>query len=865
MALKALSNVTQGGSAFPKLPSSLSRSSELTQTLPLDSEAKATIRVNIGVTAGGISVISRSATASITIGATASGETFTLHTGVASCQVNLSASAAGFNTSTQVPDETSNGNDMVLLNDPTFVTDAAVGTRSTDFDSASSQAGRIDNNFESTFQSPFSLSVWTKPDDGVLSGSNEYIFSAYSGNVSGVENWRWDLRQVGGKLRVSINNYTGSSTENTYIRETTNNVYSDGAQSTWTHVVATVNSSAVPTIYINGSAAALTTLTSDTLSLSNYDSTNDCVGIAGVLTSSSDTTPIYEYNGKLDDIALWSTELTSTQVSNLYNSGSGTNLEGSSNLAGWWKMGEHSVVPITYSGTASPSVTITTAASGDLLELHSGSATCSVNVTASASGNKITTHSGTASCQVNLSASASGTVSTPAWSNDYSINLDGTNDYIEADGFDAHSIIGTGALTLSVWFKRDTSTSDQALVYIGESGANHDYLYIDVRSDSRVRVTYREGSGGGFSVHPTDTTTNNTWHHLVTTRSGTTAKLYLDGTEIGSGTNAEVGANLGDSSSLTQFGAWRGGGVWYDGKVDEIAIWDVALSSADVTAIYNNGAPNDLTDSGSYNTDRSNDLQGYWRFEENTGTSIADSSGNSRTATLTNGPTFSTDTPLVNKYSILFDGSNDYLDIGSMSALASASSFSVSFWFKNNGNSSGNAFGGWGSSSHNNIGCNPNYSANTFYFVVRAGSAVGALAVSSLTTYAPSNTWNHFVCTFDGGDRKIFINGTQRASDTGVAPSTTSSSAGDNVAIGLRETYYAKGRIDEVALYSSALSQSEVTDIYNSGKPNDRSSDSDLLGYWRMEEGSGTTVADSSGNGNTATLTNGPTFSTDKP
>lgn len=216
--------------------------------------------------------------------------------------------------------------------------------------------------------------------------------------------------------------------------------------------------------------------------------------------------------------------------------------------------------------------------------------------------------------------------------------------------------------------------------------------------------------------------------------------------------------------------------------------------------------------------------------------------------------------PVFNEYSVDFDGTDDYLDIGSMSALASASSFSVSFWFKDNGNSSGNAFGGWGSGLHNNIGCNPNYSANTFYFVVRAGSAAGALAVSSLSTYAPSNAWNHFVCTFDGGDRKIFINGTQRASDTGVAPSTTSSSVGDNVAIGLRETYYAKGQIDEVALYSSALIQSEVTAIYNSGTPDNRSNDSNLLGYWRMEEGSGTTVADSSGNGHTAMLRNGPTF-----
>ena len=63
-----------------------------------------------------------------------------------------------------------------------------------------------------------------------------------------------------------------------------------------------------------------------------------------------------------------------------------------------------------------------------------------------------------------------------------------------------------------------------------------------------------------------------------------------------------------------------------------------------VTAIYNSGVPTDLTsDSGNY--DNSGDLIGYWRMEENTGTSIADSSTNSNTATLTNGPTFSTDTP----------------------------------------------------------------------------------------------------------------------------------------------------------------------------------------------------------------------------
>ena len=896
MALKALSNVTQGGSAFPKLPSSLSRSSELTQTLPLDSEAKATIRVNIGVTAGGISVIARSATASITIGATASGETFTLHAGVASCQVNLSASAAGFNTSTQVPDETSNGNDMVLLNDPTFVTDAAVGTRSTDFDSASSQAGRIDNNFESTFQSPFSLSVWTKPDDGVLSGSNEYIFPASSGTVSGVENWRWDLRQVGGKLRVSIIFYSGSS-EIQNIKETTNNVYSDGTQSAWTHVVVTVSSSAVPTIYVNGSAVALSTISSASFSLSDYDSTNDCVGIAGVLTSSSDTTPIYEYNGKLDDIALWSTELTSTQASNLYNSGNGTNLEGSSNLAGWWKMGEHSVVPITYSGTATCSVTITTAANGDLLELHSGAATCSINVTASASGDLLelhsgsatvsvnvtasangtafTAHSGTASCQVNLSASASGTVTAPsAWSNDYSISLDGTDDYLSIGNPSDLQI--TGNMTISAWFKTSSGSNNRIIDKDGGGGQPRSYILLLV--SNKLRWVRFNSSGTGYTIDTVDTFNDNAWHHVVVTnKTSGTIDIYVDGTALtlGTGTGNYTNVTSSGNSGITMNNAAVGVNIGYfaatssqyfDGLIDEVAIWDDVLTSSEVTAIYNNGAPTDLTtDAGNYAS--SANLQGHWRMEEGSGTSVADSSSNSNAATLNNSPTFSTDVPAwSNNYSLDFDGTNDYLSTSLVTNTYDLKNgFSASLWVKlDDVSTTQDFFGRYGAST------------GRFYFGITGSNVRAAIGTSfdtsTLSHGMATGVWYHVAYTFSGGSSGTFtyyLNG----SSVGTISFTWTSDSGSYEPMhigGLKNgsNLYqnpTNGKIDEFALYDSTLSASDITAIYNSGAPANQSSDSNLVAYWRMEENTGTTVADSSSNSNTATLNNGPTFSTDVP
>ena len=49
--------------------------------------------------------------------------------------------------------------------------------------------------------------------------------------------------------------------------------------------------------------------------------------------------PFSEFNGNLDEISIFSAELTSGQVSTYYNSGVPTDLTGQSNLIHWWRMG----------------------------------------------------------------------------------------------------------------------------------------------------------------------------------------------------------------------------------------------------------------------------------------------------------------------------------------------------------------------------------------------------------------------------------------------------------------------------------------------------------------------------------------------
>jgi hypothetical protein len=89
----------------------------------------------------------------------------------------------------------------------------------------------------------------------------------------------------------------------------------------------------------------------------------------------------------------------------------------------------------------------------------------------------------------------------------------------------------------------------------------------------------------------------------------------------------------------------------------------------------------------------------------------------------------------------------------------------------------------------------------------------GTFTAGNRNTYAPSalpvNTWSHLAATFDGGTVRLFVNGIQVASQAQSTPLTTSTGP---LSIGGTTAYgeYFQGRIDEVRVYSRALSASEL-------------------------------------------------------
>lgn len=245
-------------------------------------------------------------------------------------------------------------------------------------------------------------------------------------------------------------------------------------------------------------------------------------------------------------------------------------------------------------------------------------------------------------------------------------------------------------------------------------------------------------------------------------------------------------------------------------------------------------------------------LVGFWSFDETSGTTAADSSGNGLGGTLTGGPVW---TAGHTNGALNFDGTDDYVNLGNPADLRMTGAMTLTAWvYVDTFTNAGRIIAKQG--AYNNRGWSLNVEADgKASFQIAANSTTVQLVNSAATI--PSGQWVHLAGVYEpGAALRLYVDGTlSNSNTTSIAASQHNNNL--NVNIGRRPSgdLYFDGKIDEVQAYNKSLTASEVAALAATTIP-------DLLGHWNLNETSGTTAADSSGNGLGGTLAGGPVWTT---
>ena len=236
-----------------------------------------------------------------------------------------------------------------------------------------------------------------------------------------------------------------------------------------------------------------------------------------------------------------------------------------------------------------------------------------------------------------------------------------------------------------------------------------------------------------------------------------------------------------------------------------------ANSSVEISMFYGNSEITSASDGASTFIRIIDGVVGSWHFDEGSGTTAYDSSGNNNHGTLVNGPTW-----VDGKFgkALDFDGSNDYVDCGNDPSIANLTgSLTISAWIRKDTSGTTKYFVHKGGQSNEYLDYGIAISSAEHPFF---GADITDGLISSCWDpdfEFPLNDWTHFVGVYDGSTRKIFINGSELSTTSGSIGNSESS----NLNIGRRNdgTGYHDGCIDEVIIFNQALTAEEISDLYN--------------------------------------------------
>jgi hypothetical protein len=378
--------------------------------------------------------------------------------------------------------------------------------------------------------------------------------------------------------------------------------------------------------------------------------------------------------------------------------------------------------------------------------------------------------------------------------------------------------LGTsGDRTRSFWVKVNNLDVVTTALYIGDLTANAYYETVNIRTTGVVRYQERHDTAtNSVTLDSSSTIQTNTWNHIAYVFSGSTRTLYLNGAQVGQTTSSYSTVN--NSSYGGYIGAFGGAnnppiGI-VNGKMDQFRFFSSELTSAQITELYNEVQCPCTTNT----VDNPTTNAVYYKLDGN---------ANDSTSGAKNGTWGGTEAYAYGPYGIAgdFNGTSSLITVAS--SLPWSSSFSLSMWLRPDSGLSGSGYylpffqkdydsgvGGVGLAFYLN-----GYVLHPWIGDVGGGSNYYNIFNTGTLT---ADTWNHVVLTRTyNAQWELFLNGASLGTYTtnGLTQDFSGTEyyfGANGYAIGVGGTpYYYPGEIDQVRIFSSALSASQVTSLYD--------------------------------------------------
>lgn len=369
--------------------------------------------------------------------------------------------------------------------------------------------------------STYTLEGWIYPE--TTSGSR----SIFSFNYPSTGNNRLLVRIENDVIKVY---YSISSNGSAYGSETSTVTL---AANNWYHV-AVVNYFGGFRIYLDG-----VEILNFTTSYAGSVPSNDYFSIGQEYDGVPPTGPSDFFHGMIDEVRIWNSVLTADEIRmNMYKELTGTETD----LLAYYKFNQ-------------------------------------------TSGNLVTTSTSNGYNMVLNNGANEWQPSGAFFSAQRALNFSGS-DYVDLGAVSDFRI--SGDLTLEAWVSFDDLNGTQPIIsnYAnGETEPTNVLYSLYLKNDNKLEMLWEYGSGSNVTVTstiPADIAANK-WYHVAATRdvSSNQATFYLNGQQLGTTINYSNDPS-GGSSTITYIGRQQWSGTYLDGKLDEVRIWDVVRTQAEI-------------------------------------------------------------------------------------------------------------------------------------------------------------------------------------------------------------------------------------------------------------------------------------------